>query len=92
MRVIEEKMNAAIAKKQNFTLDNTTVTYNESENVSSILLHGNHIADYWHGSGLRVNVQTLKRWPSNTTKSRLRALGAKVTTKKGITYLDGVAV
>jgi|APGre2960657373_1045057.scaffolds.fasta_scaffold262389_2 hypothetical protein len=92
MRVIEEKMNAAIAKKQNFTLDNTTVSYNESENVSSILLHGNNIADYWHGSGLRVNSQTLKRWPTNTTKSRLRALGANLFTKKGTIYLNGQAI
>jgi hypothetical protein len=35
---------------------------------------------------------TLSRWSTNTTKSRLRALGANVTTRKGVTYLNNVAI
>ena len=37
-----------------------------------------------------TNTDTLRRYPTNTTKSRLRALGVNVTTRKGVTYLgDG---
>lgn len=93
MRKIESKMLAAVKAKQAFTLDNTTVVYNEKLNSSSVYLHGNHIAEYQHlGGRLIVNKGTLARWPTPTTKSRLNALGASVYTKKGVTYLEGVAV
>lgn len=101
MRKIEKQMLQAIHDKMDkWTNDNTSVFYvsaAESGNPhgarSEIYLHGHHIADYWHESGtLSVDSLTLARWPSNTTKSRLRALGANVTTKAWRTYLDGVAV
>lgn len=100
MRKIENQMLAAIAKRTNWKNDNTAVFYisaGESGNPhggrSEVFLHGNHIADYWHDSDtLEVNTRTFKQWPSRTTKSRLRALGASITTKKGKTYLNGVQV
>lgn len=92
MRKIEEQMKHAISEKIDFFKDNTQVTYNLNSNCSIVSLHGNEIAVYWHGKGLEVNKQTLSNWPTNTTKSRLRALGANVTTKRGVTYLDGVVV
>jgi len=56
--------------------------------VVSVWLHRNHIAwvelvrdlagNKFMVHGLRVNQDTLDRWPTRTTKSRLRALGAKV--------------
>lgn len=57
-----------------------------------VYLHGNHIAKVAEDGIVSVNVYTLGKWPTNTTKSRLRALGANITTKAGITYLDGQPV
>jgi len=39
-----------------------------------------------------VNETTLKNYPTNTTKSRLRALGVPVSTKQGVIYLYGKAI
>jgi len=102
MRKIEQKMLHAIhAKVEKWMNDNTAVFYisaNESGNPfgsrSEIYLHGNLIAEYWHDSPtpLAVDTKTLSRWSTNTTKSRLRALGANVSTRKGVTYLNNVAI
>ena len=100
MRKIEKEMlNAVHTKMDKWVKDNTAVFYladNETGNPygarSEIYLHGNLIAEYWHSKGISVDITTLKRWSTPTTKSRLRALGAKVSTKKGITYLNGEAL
>jgi hypothetical protein len=102
MRKIEQQMlNAIHAKTEKWISDNTAVFYisaNESGNPhgsrSEIYLHGNLIAEYWHDAGtpLEVDTVTLARWSTNTTKSRLRALGANVSTRKGVTYLNNVAI
>ena len=101
MRKIEKLMlNAISSKVDKWMNSNTAVFYisaNESGNPfgsrSEVFLHGNHIADYWHESGsLEVNSRTLAQWSTPTTKSRLRALGANVATRKGVTYLDNVAI
>ena len=87
MRVIEKKMLAAIMYMNYFSNSNTMVkTYN---GYSDIYLHGHHIAEYDNSTNkVTANINTLRNWSTNTTKSRLRALGVNVTTKKGITYLD----
>ena len=87
MRVIEKKMLEAINNLKYFSNSNTMVkTYN---GYCDIYLHGHHIAEYENSTNkVKVNVDTLRNWPTNTTKSRLRALGVNVTTKKGVTYLD----
>ena len=102
MRKIEQQMLSAVhAKVDKWTNNNTAVFYisaSESGNPfgsrSEIYLHGNLIAEYWHDekAPLAVNRQTLARWSTPTTKSRLRALGANVATRKGVTYLDNVAI
>jgi hypothetical protein len=101
MRKIEKQMLDAISSKADKWVNNNTAVFyisaNESGNPfgsrSEVFLHGNHIADYWHESGsLEVNSRTLAKWPTPTTKSRLRALGANVATRKGVTYLDNVAI
>jgi hypothetical protein len=102
MRKIEQQMLSAIhSKMEKWTNNNTAVFYisaSESGNPfgsrSEIYLHGNLIAEYWHDekAPLAVNRQTLARWSTPTTKSRLRALGANVSTRKGITYLNNVAI
>jgi hypothetical protein len=101
MRKIEQQMLNAISSKVDKWMNNNTsvfyVSARESGNPfgarSEVYLHGNHIADYWHESGsLEVNSRTLAQWSTPTTKSRLRALGANVATRKGITYLNDVAI
>jgi hypothetical protein len=93
MRKIEEQMVKAVETATNWAGSNTTVSYNADNSTSYIFLHGNHIASYRHTSeDLEVNADTLREWATPTTKSRLRALGADVATRQGITYLDGVAV
>jgi hypothetical protein len=101
MRKIEKQMLNAISSKVDKWMNNNTsvfyVSAIESGNPfgarSEVYLHGNHIADYWHESGsLEVNSRTLSQWSTPTTKSRLRALGANVATRKGITYLNNVAI
>ena len=86
MRKIEQQMNRAIANKADWSSSNTTVSYNESTDCSSIYLHGHQIASYDH------NNQAVKLsscgWQTVTTKSRLNAIleevmcGAKVYQRK----------
>ena len=70
MRKIETQMIAAIHNNQNWSNANTTVHFNEEENVSVVRLHGNKIAE------IDDNSMTIfdGGWRSVTTKSRLNAL------------------
>ena len=72
MRKIEKQMNFAISNKGNWAGSNTSVSYNESTNCSSIFLHGHQIATFDH------NTQAVKLsscgYETNTTKSRLNAI------------------
>lgn len=96
MRKIEQQMLNAISIIRNnenargWSNGNTIVT--NAGDRAKVFLHGNHIADVFNTGLLEVNKQTLARWQTPTTKSRLRALGANVATRKGVTYLDNVAV
>ena len=85
MRKIEKQMLAALQTGRVWQLANTAVCGN------AVTLYGHHIATMRDGR-CDVNRETLARWPTPTTKSRLRALGANVTTKAGVTYLDGAPV
>ena len=89
MRVIEKKMIQAIEHRRNFTLANTHVKIDA--NTAHVFLHGNHIASVVNDN-VMVNKDTLRLFPTPTTKSRLRALGVDVYTKKGVTYLNGEEV
>jgi prepilin-type processing-associated H-X9-DG protein len=94
MRKIEQQMNNAIAQRVAFSKDNTLVTIVNDGNPygtrAEVYLHGNHIANYWYqDASVEVNERTLAEWSTVTTKSRLRALGANVTTKRGQTFLNG---
>jgi hypothetical protein len=44
------------------------------------------------GEVVQVDTATLLEWPTRTTMSRLRALGADVCTRKGVVMLDGEEV
>lgn len=82
----------AINERKSWHGSNTSVSPIDDVNCA-VFLHGNHIADVNSRTGfVMVNANTLRRWPTATTKSRLRALGAKVSTKNHVTYLDGEAV
>ena len=70
MRKIEQAMNTAIANSTNWTSGNTTVHFNEEENISIVRLHGNKIAEIGDDF-LRVFDGG---WQTNTTKSRLNAI------------------
>lgn len=87
---LDSKMVFAIMQGCNFKLDNTEVRGN------SVYLYGNHIADVTP-STVVVDLDTLRRYPSNTMKSRLRALclsfcGPSIVTKGGAIYVDGVNI
>ena len=97
MRKIEHEMLSAIKGRKDWVKANTGV-FMECEHQTDgpraeIYLHGHHIADYWYKSGeLEVDEYTLSDFPTTTTKSRLRALGADVYTRKGVTYLAKKAI
>ena len=92
MRKIEQQMLNAISARKSWQGGNTTVSNIDDVN-SAVYLHGNHIADVNSRNGfVMVNQYTLREWSTPTTKSRLRALGANVSTRKGVTYLNNVAI
>jgi len=96
MRKIEQQMNQAVNNIQHNQAakgwsNNNTIVINAGDRAK-VFLHGNHIADVLNTGVLEVNTDTLRLWSTPTTKSRLRALGAHVSTRKGVTYLDNVAI
>ena len=90
MRLIEQQMNEAImSKSHEWSKDNTMVMYHPQTDESFVYLHGHHIATYSHFHPKTIpDLETLAQWPTVTTKSRLRALGVNVYTRKGITYVN----
>lgn len=91
MRIIEKEMLNAVNNQGYFSRGNTVVTTINGE--SKIMLHGHLIAKVDHSNNtVMVIKETLKNWPTVTTKSRLRALGVNVYTKKGITFLNDQAL
>lgn len=96
MRKIEKDMLHAIERKRSWAGENTTVRVDTGHTRAEVLLHGNHIADVWYSAGgswkVEVNKVTLGRWPTATTKSRLRALGVNLTQRDFQLFIDGVAI
>lgn len=96
MRKIEQQTIEAIKARKNWRCANMAVFYispaesgNPHGGRSEVFLHGNHIADYWQDDQtVSVNTRTLRQWPSDTTMSRLRALGANVRRCKGQVLLN----
>jgi hypothetical protein len=92
MRKIEQQMIDAIHSQKRWAVANTIVSPIDDTNVA-IYLHGHEIAIVnTHNGFTMTNIDTLKRYPTNTTKSRLRALGVNVATRKGVTYLNDFAI
>ena len=65
-------MNFAISNKGNWAGSNTSVSYNDSTNCSSIYLHGHQIATVDHN--LKAVKLSSCGYTTNTTKSRLNAI------------------
>jgi hypothetical protein len=96
MRKIEQQIWDAIKAKKSVTLNNSRVEYLPEIDTPTrgrieyvkIYLHEHHIASYSYSHDrVDYNPVTLAQWPTKTTKSRLRALGVRVYTKKGATYV-----
>ena len=87
MRKIEQQMNDAIRNKSFWCKDNTMV-----HSDGNVYLHGNNIAQVTDTGEIKVNLYTLRRWPSMTTRSRLRALGADLVSIKGVLHLNGKSI
>ena len=72
MRKIEQQMNRALVNRKNWAGSNTSVSYNENTDCSSVYLHGHQIATLDHKN------QALKLsscgYTTVTTKSRLNAI------------------
>ena len=80
MRKIETQMNNAIKSQKNWAGSNTTVI--TEDNISTVMLHGNHIATYYHDTKELALFDG--GWQSNTTKSRLNALCAEFAMGFGV--------
>ena len=76
MRLIEKQMNFALSNKSNWAGSNTTVTYNDSTNCSSVYLHGHQIATFDHN--LKAVKLSSCGYTTPTTKSRLNAILSEV--------------
>ena len=76
MRVIEKEMVQAVRAQKNWSKDNTRVRV-EKDKFVAVYLFENHIADVVDGK-VMVNVYTLAKWPTRTTKSRLKALQTSI--------------
>ena len=78
-------MNFALSNKGNWAGSNTSVSYNENTNCSSVYLHGHQIATFDHDT-LALKLSSCG-YETVTTKSRLNAIldevkyGAKVFQK-----------
>jgi hypothetical protein len=101
MRKIEQQMLVAIKNKKTWRGDNTEVVYLDELDESlharmemaKVYLYNHHIGTYvYKYKVFHANPDTLAKWPTPTTKSRLRALGVDVHTKNHTTYLNGKAV
>lgn len=73
MRKIEEQMVDAVNNQRDWRSGNTRVE--QINGNVRVYLHENHIASFPKNGRAVVNTDTLRRWPTRTTKSRLRALG-----------------
>lgn len=86
MRQIEENMVNAVNGLYNYNCGNTRVEiYN---NEVAVRLHQNYIFRIVDG----VSYFTLAGWNTNTTRSRLNALGVEIHNKKGVPYYKGQPV
>jgi hypothetical protein len=90
MRSIEKQMLAAITSKKHLKTGNMEVM--DIGMFSAVFLHGNRIAFVYNDGSVSVEIETLRKYPTRTTCSRLRALGVPVSLVKGVPHIAGAAV
>lgn len=94
MRKIEREMLQAIENDQDFIKDNTVVIVSDHGGnpylYASVYLHNNLIAEIDRDMVVHCETSTLKRYPTRTTCSRLKALGIGAHIVKGQPCIDGV--
>ena len=92
MRKIEREMLEAIRTGQDWHKDNTSVI-DEGNGGGRVFLHGHLIATFADcGGQVFPDLDTLREWPTATTKSRLRALGVDLHQDKGVLFIDADVV
>lgn len=94
MRQIEKNMIKAISKWKTWKQANTrTLAICNPENPLAekvlVYLYDNHIATVYHDGSIEPNLDTFSAWPTQTTKSRLKALGIDVSIKKFESHING---
>jgi hypothetical protein len=77
MRKIEEQMVAAVNERRNWSSGNTRVEVRDGGNWVKVYLHENLIYTECMESGEKRF--TMAGWDTNTTRSRLNALGVYVS-------------
>lgn len=97
-RKIEQQILAAIREGRFWQSGSTCVMFNAERNVCTVYLHGNRIAVYSAGNDARARLMNIKdvaairdtfrRFPTATTRSRLRALGIDASIKRGVAMID----
>ena len=97
MRLIEKEMMEAIKHGRDWAKDNTRVAANVVDGVkyTKVYLHNHKIAStaMWKDKLIVETCKdTLREWPTQTTMSRLRALGVDVCTRKGEVMSNGAAL
>lgn len=90
MRKIEQQMILAAKSHRDWRLSNTETR--RCIGCTRVYLHGNEIAKVLDNGSVVPNIVTLRQYPTNTTKSRLRALGVDVYQKDYAVYVDGRAI
>lgn len=88
MRKLEQQMMQAIQSNSPGAFGNTSVGRDaDNPNVMVVRLHGNHIASIKIAGGCIlgrwINLRMLDDYPTQTTLSRLRAMGFRVRKAKG---------
>lgn len=90
MRKIEEAMCEAVKNRKNFERSNTRVQVRDGGNWVKVFLHDNLIYTSCQESGKAQF--TLAGWDTNTTRSRLRALGVDVCHVNGVPVYKGEVI
>ncbi len=93
MRKIEMEMLAAIrrafAKPNGYSWRKRNTEIHRTEQAVHIYLHGNPLAAITPDGKATVFLETVRRWPTQTTLSRLRALGVNIRQRNWELYIDG---
>lgn len=93
MRKIEKEMLAAIDKRCDWTKDNTSVIFSDHNGNlyldATVYLYDNEIAMVLPDGEIVPVVETFAKYPTNTTRSRLLALGIDASIKNSAPHIDG---